>query len=111
MEDLNQVSNEAKQLLPRIKQSLDLQNRFTYHKPFGNQPERYELLRSRARELAELIVDNTPMSREQSLALTKLEECTFWSNSAIARNEVPPKCTCGPTDVCSNCAREAHSDA
>ena len=65
----------------------DLENRFTYHKPFGSQPERYERLRAQARELAYEIVRCTPESREQSLAVTHLEEAIFWANAAIARNE------------------------
>ena len=36
---------------------------------------------------AHLIVTLTPKSREQSLALTKLEEAIMHANSAIARNE------------------------
>lgn len=67
----------------------DLENRFTYHKPFGSQPKRYESIRAKAKELAILITELTPHSREQSLALTKLEECSFWANASIARNEIP----------------------
>ena len=37
--------------------------------------------------MAEEIVKHTPPSREQSLALTALEECVMWANAAIARNE------------------------
>ena len=48
-----------------------LENDFTYHKPFGNQPERYEKLRSKAKELAVLMVLSCPESRELSVALTK----------------------------------------
>lgn len=66
----------------------DLANRFIYHAPHGNQAERYECIRLRAFDLAEYICEVTPSSREQSLALTKLEEAVFWSNAAIARNEV-----------------------
>lgn len=64
-----------------------LLNTFTYHAPKGDQPERYQTLRAKALELATLIVNLTPESREQSLAITKLEECTFFANAAIARNE------------------------
>lgn len=70
-----------------MKQIHDLDNRFTYHAPNGDQPERYEEIRSAAKELAKFIVVNTPSSREQSLAVTKLEEAVFWANAAIARNE------------------------
>lgn len=71
----------------------ELEKRFTYHEPSGNQragltqTERYEVLRSQARTLAGKIVDYAPLSREQSLALTKLEEAVMWANAAIARNE------------------------
>jgi hypothetical protein len=65
----------------------DLEKRFTYHKPFGDQPQRYEALRAKAKELAALIITSCPASREMSLALTKLEECSMWANAAIARNE------------------------
>lgn len=63
---------------------------FTYHKPFGNQPDRYETLRQDARILAMSIQARCPESREKSLALTNLEQSIFWANASIARNEVPP---------------------
>ncbi len=64
-----------------------IENRFTYHAPKGDQPERYNLIRARAKDLALDIVTNTPNSREQSLALTHLETAIFFANAAIARNE------------------------
>ena len=69
------------------KVASDLANRFTYHAPFGDQLDRYADLRSQAHELAVSMVEKTPPSREQSLALTKLEEAIMHANSAIARNE------------------------
>ena len=63
----------------------DLSNRFTYHKPTGNQPDIYVEIRGRAYELARYIVENTPDSREQSLAITKLEEAVMWANAGVAR--------------------------
>ena len=65
----------------------DLNNRFTYHAPQGNQADRYTEIRKRAKDLAEFLNGNVPEGREKSLAITKLEECVFWSNAAIARNE------------------------
>lgn len=64
-----------------------INNTFTYHKPISDQPERYELIRNAARNLAFVIVENSPTSREQSIALTALEEVIFNVNAAIARNE------------------------
>ena len=64
-----------------------LERDFTYHAPKGDQPERYIKIRDKAKELALLISDLTPNSREQSLAFTKLDEVVMHANSAIARNE------------------------
>lgn len=63
----------------------ELTNRFTYHAPKNDQPQRYELLRALAKQYAELIVQLTPGCREQALALTALEEASMWANAAIAR--------------------------
>lgn len=60
---------------------------FTYHAPKEDQVGRYFALRAAARDLAYQIVELTPPSREQSLALTKLEEAVMWANAAIARHE------------------------
>jgi hypothetical protein len=65
----------------------DLNVRFTYHKPFGSQPARYEEIRARALDYADYLIKHCPDSREFSLALTKLEEVVFWANAAIARHE------------------------
>ena len=65
----------------------DLKKRFTYHPPKGDQRVRYENLRRRVELLARRIMEETPACREQSLALTKLEEAVFWANAAIARTE------------------------
>lgn len=65
----------------------DIEKRFTYHPPRGDQAERYEEIRLLAKGLAYHIVERCPDSRERSLALTKLEEAVMWANAAIARNE------------------------
>jgi hypothetical protein len=67
---------------------LDVGRIFTYHKPFGDQPQRYEALRDMAKALAVAIQKSTPESREQSLALTSLQQAVMWANAAIAINEV-----------------------
>ena len=66
---------------------IDLEKNYTYHAPKTGQPERYETIRSKAKELAVLIEKDCPDSREKSLAFTKLEEAVMWANAAIARNE------------------------
>ena len=66
---------------------VDLENIFTYHAPKADQPKRYVKLRDKTKELAYLINELCPDSREKSLAITKLEECSMWANASIARNE------------------------
>ena len=65
----------------------ELETRFTYHAPKGNQPPRYEDIRAQGRDFANALVLQCPDSRELSLALTKIEEAIFWANAAIARRE------------------------
>lgn len=63
-----------------------VEHAFTYHQPKPGQPEKYNALREKAKELALLILDLTPESREQSLALTELEFSVMMANAAIARH-------------------------
>ena len=66
----------------------DLDNIYTYHAPKGqDQVDRYQRLRDKGKELASLIMDHCPVSRERSLAFTKIEEAVMWANASIARNE------------------------
>lgn len=60
---------------------------FTYHPPKGDQPDRYNKIRAIAKSLAEVIISDTPQSREQSLAITYLEQVVMWANASISRNE------------------------
>lgn len=64
-----------------------IDNNFVYHSPKNDQPEKYELLRAKAKELAVMFLELCHQSREQSLALTALEEAVMWANASIARNE------------------------
>lgn len=66
---------------------MDIENTFTYHKPKDDQPERYTKIREKAKELAYVISEETPMSREQSLAFTHLQTAVMFANAAIAINE------------------------
>lgn len=64
----------------------NFENVFTYHAPKEGQPEKYTAIREKAKELAYLIDELVPDSREKSLSITKLEEMTMWANAGIARN-------------------------
>ncbi len=60
---------------------------FTYHSPTEIKKEIYEKVRERFFELSISVRNLTEPGREQSLALTKIEEAMFWANAAIARSE------------------------
>ena len=63
-----------------------IENNFKYHTPKDGQPQKYSQIREKAKELAYLIDEVCPNSREKSISQTKLEECSMWANTAIARN-------------------------
>lgn len=65
---------------------MDINNNFTYHTPTPESIPKFDIIREKARELAHLLDDVCPESREKSIALTKLEESVFWANASIARN-------------------------
>lgn len=67
--------------------SEQINNLFSYHSPKGDQTERYNRIREKAREFAHLINDNTPSGAEQTLAIRQLHLVTMHANSAIAVNE------------------------
>lgn len=71
--------------MPKTQEELN--NIFTYHAPKNDQQERYEKLRAKAKEFAQMIDELCPDSREKSVAFTQLETACFWANAAIARNE------------------------
>ncbi len=68
-----------------------INNTFMYHRPFGDQAERYERLRERAKILASEIQTDCPESREKALALTNLQQAVMWANASIAINETETK--------------------
>ena len=63
-----------------------IENDFTFHPPKKGQTEKYSEIRSEAKNLAKLIINICPAGREQSTALSKLEEMVFWANAGIARS-------------------------
>lgn len=67
---------------PVSKDNLD--SVFTYHPADDLQVIRYEAIRSKAKEMAEVILDNTPLCADQTAALRKLRESVMTANAAIA---------------------------
>ena len=61
--------------------------RFEYHPPKDDSVrELHAQVHEAIAVASDHVITLTPPSREQSLAVTKLEEAMFWANAAIARN-------------------------
>lgn len=65
-----------------------IENIFSYHRPGGDQPDRYETLRTAGKRLAKKIVKLCPEGEETNKAIEKLREAIMWANASIACNEV-----------------------
>lgn len=75
------------QEMDRLDPSRELDARFTYHAPRGDQQTRFIVIRAIAKELGRAITRWCPPSRERELALTALDTVVMWANAAIARRE------------------------
>lgn len=67
--------------------SKEVSTRFEFHPATPATGPRHDAVRMQHRELAAWIEDHVPASREQSLALTALQESMMWCNAAIAYRE------------------------
>lgn len=64
-----------------------IDNDFNRRRFNADELERSEAIHELAKTLGHAIVSTSPPSREQSLALTHLEEAVMYHTAAIARNE------------------------
>lgn len=64
----------------------EIKHRFQSHEMDAKQRQDCDILRQQFECVAESILARTPQSREQSLALTQLEQSAFWAIAAIARH-------------------------
>lgn len=60
---------------------------FTYYPPKGDQTVRYAKLNEAFKQLAILIAELTPVSREQTMVLGDLWKTRMLANASIAVNE------------------------
>ncbi len=74
-------------IVPKDYIRSELENSFTYHAPKNDQPQRYEAIRNKAKELAHMLDELCPDSHEKSIAQTNLEQAVMWANKSIACNE------------------------
>jgi hypothetical protein len=73
------ISSELAALLKRIDSD------FTYHASTPEQVRAYAQMRDKAKDLATDIAFLVPIGREQSNALTRLEEAIMHANAGLAR--------------------------
>ena len=66
--------------------AINMAHNMTNHRPSDEDIAVIEGMRADFINLAEEVQALTPESREQSIALTKLEEALMWAVAAIARN-------------------------
>lgn len=64
--------------------SFDLEHLFSYHAPTPKKLEQYQAVRDAAKVFAQVIVENTPASPDQSAAMRHLREAVMTANAAIA---------------------------
>ena len=57
---------------------------FTYHAPTPDQLPKYDVIRSKARELGKVILENTPSGPDQTAAIRLLREAVMTANACIA---------------------------
>lgn len=62
----------------------DIEVLFTYHAPEGKQFRQYDNIRKAAKEFANIILDNTDTSPDQSTAIRKLRGCVMTANASVA---------------------------
>jgi hypothetical protein len=65
----------------------EIENRYTYHPPKGDQPERYEKIRAAAKRFAHVVQELCPNSPERAHAKDRIDEAVMWANASIARHE------------------------
>lgn len=63
-----------------------LENWFTYHSPTAEQLPKYQAIREAALKFAQVVIENTPPSADQTAAVRKIREATMTANQSIACN-------------------------
>jgi hypothetical protein len=70
-------------MMPTLQERIE--NDFSYHRPPVDAQAPLQAIRDKAKEFAHFIVNTVPAGREQSSALTRLEEAMFHACAGIAR--------------------------
>ena len=65
----------------------ELRRRFTRRRVSDEQAQKQDLINQKALELSLLIAEATPVNRQQSVALTNIEQAAMWANKAISHDQ------------------------
>jgi len=70
-----------------------IQSWFTYHRPHGDQPQRYERIRSAGLAFAAAVAENCEDTDTYEFwkAVDKIREAVMWANASMAVNEALPQ--------------------
>lgn len=74
---------------PTVDPSYEINKRFGYHKANDQTIPLHGATRAHFIWLATWVTEFVPAGREQTLALTALQEAAMWSNAGIACNLAP----------------------
>jgi hypothetical protein len=77
---------------------LEVKKRFSFHPATQATGPKHDDIRLKYRTIALWVLGNIPKSREQSLALTALQEAMMWSNAAVAIHTEPEPLSPGSRD-------------
>lgn len=69
--------------------AAELNTRFEFHPATAETGPVHERIRAAGKAFAETILDLTVESREQSLAITQIEDAMMWANASVARRGLP----------------------
>ncbi len=64
-----------------------LEYNFVHRSPTKEQIKNYDTIRDNFKEIATLISEICPESREKTESLVNLEQAMFWANASIAREK------------------------
>lgn len=67
-----------------MTQEQKLEELFTYHAPEGDQPARYQRVRTAARILVKEILESCPPCADRTAAIRKVREAQMTANASIA---------------------------
>lgn len=63
---------------------FNLDNVFSYHAPDSEQITKYQAIREAAKVFAQVVIENTPSSADQTAAIRKIREAVMTANASIA---------------------------